>query len=180
MLTVASFLCQMFFGRYYYRFRGAIGNETNNFRNFKSSISLRSSHQLNVNEASGFLRTFLCGDNDYGLEDLEAFLSGEGAYGGEEGQGRYFQSPNDPKLQMLKGRGIDFGVDCKAFRLKVTVSRGKSKFVLWAILEDLTGGSASTAATTLTPQAQEAKKRFDALKYPFKILALRENENFID
>ena len=161
-------------------FFDASGNETGNFRNFKNSVSLRSSHQLNVNQTSGFLRTFLCGDNDYGLEDLEAFLSGEGAYGGEEGQGRYFQSPNDPKLQMLKGRGIQFGVDCKAFRVKVTVSRGKSKFVLWAILEDLTGGSASQSTATLSPQAQESKKRFDSLKYPFKILALRENENFID
>ncbi|MFP6901254.1 MAG: hypothetical protein VCA36_09945, partial [Opitutales bacterium] len=161
-------------------FFDSIGNENGNFHNFKNAVSLRSSHQLNVNQASGFLRTFLCGENDYGLDELQNFFSGEGSYGGEEGQGRYFQSPNDPKLQALKARGIAFGVECKAFRLKITVSRGKSKFVLWALLEDLSGGSASQPTSSLSTQAQEAKKRFDALKYPFKILALRENENFID
>jgi len=156
------------------------GNETANFGNFKKAVSLRSSQELNVNESSGFLRSFLCGENEFGLEDLDLFLSGEGHFGGEEGQGRYFESTSDPKLEALKGRGIKFGVECKAFRVKVTVTRGKSTFVLWALLEDPTGSPSPKSTTSLSTQAEEAKQRFETLKYPYRILALRENENFID
>ena len=156
------------------------GTETANYQYFKNAVSLRSSHQLNVNEASGFLRRFLCGDNEYGVDEVDSFLRGEGNFGGPEDQPRYFQTPGDPRLIPLKGRGIPFGVDCKAFRVKVTVSRGKATFVLWALLEDASSPSAAPPSSALSTEANEARKRFEALKYPFKILALRENENFID
>ena len=82
----------------------------------------------------------------------------------------------------FKGRGIEFGVECKAFRVKVTVSRGEANFVLWALLEDTEGATAPSgnSAATLSAEAEAAKKRFEALKYPYRILDLRENENFID
>ena len=160
-------------------FFDANGNETANFEYFKNAVSLRSAQELNVNESSSFLRSFLCGENDFGLEELDLFLNGGGNFGGEEGQGRYFESTGDPRLESLNGRGVKFGVECKAFRVKVTVTRGKSNFVLWAMLEDPSGAPAATT-TSLSTQAEEAKKRFELLKYPYRILALRENENFID
>ncbi len=122
---------------------------------------------------------FLSGDNDFGSDELNDFLTGEGHFGGEEGQNRYFQNTGDPRLESLKTRGLAFGVESKAFRIKVTVSRGEGTFVLWALLED-SGGTTTRSTTSLSTQAEEARKRFEALKYPYRILALRENENFID
>jgi hypothetical protein len=160
-------------------FFDANGNQNANFQNFKNSVSLSTSQELNVNESSEFLRNFLSGDNDFGSDELNDFLTGEGNFGGDEGERRYFQNTSDHRLESLKARGVAFGVESKAFRIKVTISRGKGTFVLWALLED-SGGSPTQSSTSLSTQAVEAKKRFDALKYPYRIIALRENENFID
>jgi len=162
----------------------ADGSENESFKNFKRSVTLRTSQQLNVNSASSSLRWFLCGGQAFesAYNDVDSFLNGETDYGGFEEEGRFFQSPDDERLDPMKGRGIEFGVECKAFRVKVTVSRGEANFVLWALLEDTEGATAPSgnSTATLSAEAEAAKKRFEALKYPYRILDLRENENFID
>lgn len=164
------------------------GNETANFRNFKQSVSLHSTHKLNINGASSFLLKFLCGDNDSGREELEEYLNEEDTSGASEGQKPYFQSVNDPKLLALDQNKKQQWVDSafKVGRIKITASRRKATFVLHALVEVPTGTTKPTATTTPQSSAatssseSDAATRFKALNYPFRILALRENENFID
>jgi len=169
------------------------GNETANFHNFKQSVSLHSTHKLNINGASSFLLRFLCGDNDSGREKLEEYLSEADSSGASIEHKPYFQSINDPELMALDQNKKQQWVDStfKVGRIKITASRRKATFVLHALVE-VPGGATkpatpttpttptTPAATTPAPDNSEEAKRFKALNYPFRILSLRENENFID
>ncbi|MFP6855016.1 MAG: hypothetical protein VB980_04470, partial [Opitutales bacterium] len=170
-------------------FFDAKGNETQNFRDFKQSISLHSTHKLNINGASSFILRFLCGENDSGREELEEFFQEGKNSDGSQGQQTYFQDLNDPKLLALDEQKKKQWVD-SAFqvgRIKITATRGKATFMLHALVEVPSGSSNPsnpTAPKPATPAASSiesaASKRFEELNYPIRILALRENENFID
>jgi len=139
-------------------FFDARSNETANVKNFKNSVSSWSSHKPNDLEATDFLLRFLFGENESGFDQ----------YMRQRAKGK--EPSPAPGCERV----------CRVFRVKVTVSRGPANFVLWAILEDSSSKTNKPPPSNLSPEAKAAQKRFKALKYPYRILALRENENFID
>ena len=174
-----------------------IGNETLNYRNFRSTISFHSGYPLNVNTAPEFLLRFLCGDDERAYEELREILNGENPSAKEP----FFRSPNDSRLGALRGnRSIEMGSECKIFRIHVNVSKGTANFRLHTLVESgrSAGGRAApapppagpvrTKPAARVPNTRTAKTkgrgpldpRFSKLEYPFRIIALRENENLVD
>ena len=95
------------------------GSETSNMGDFRSSFSFFYDGPVNVNGHFGFFRKFLCGDDDGLFED---FSSGPSNAGGES----YYTNSNDPNLVRMKGkRGIPIGVTASAFRVEISIDKGK-------------------------------------------------------
>ena len=120
------------------------------------------------------MKRYLCGDDESLFEDLADGSS----VSGEE----YFTNTNDPGLARLHGkRGIPVGVTATAFRVEVSVDKGKSNFRLHAIISTDVGNSSVRRQpnTKQTKQRPRSQKNV-SLQYPFRILSLRENENLID
>ena len=176
-----------------------IGNETSNFRNFRSTVSFHSGYPVNVNTAPEYLLRFLCGDDERAFEEMVEILRGENPTSGEP----FFRSPNDSRLGALRAnRAIELGSECKIFRIKVSVSKGSANFRLHTLVESgrRTGTNSSrpnsagvvrnkpaarvpntsTAKTSKTSTRGPLDPRFSKLQYPFRIIALRENENLVD
>jgi len=157
-------------------FYDQVGNETKNMADFRSSFSFFYDGSINVNGISGFLKSYLCGDDDGLLED---FSSGPTDAVGEN----YYTNTNDPNLSRMQAkRGIPLGVTASCFRVEISIDKGKSNFRLHAVL------GVESANPSVRPQSN-AKKSTDlrprsqknlSLRYPFRILSLRENENLID
>lgn len=153
------------------------GSETSNMGDFRSSFSFFYDGPVNVNGASDFLRRFLCGDDDGLFED---FSTGPSFAGGES----YYTNANDPNLVRLKGkRGtrIPIGVTASAFRVEISIDKGKSNFRLHAVL----GMDLGNSTVRRQPKPGQSIKRPRSQKnaglgYPLRILSLRENENLID
>ena len=89
-------------------------------------------------------------------------------------------SMNDPVLsQLAQKSGIKLGTVASMFRIEITVSRGKANFQLHVILgRDGAIPGANSAKSrknikSISPQNQK-------IKYPLRILSMRENENLID
>ena len=87
---------------------------------------------------------------------------------------------NDPKLaQMRSNRSISTNTSANVFRVLVKVSKGKANFQLHAILGS---GNAMQAppkpgkGKVQKPRSQQNTK----IRYPFRILSIRENENLVD
>ena len=151
------------------------GSETQNMKDFRSSFSFFYDGPVNVNGASAFLKRFLCGDDEALFEDFSTGPSG----GSKE---TYYTNTNDPNLARLRGkRGIPFGVTASAFRVEVSIDKGKSNFRLHAVLGmDLGNPSARRNPSAGTTSQRPRSKKNAGLQYPFRILSLRENENLID
>jgi len=69
------------------------------------------------------------------------------------------------------------------FRVEVSISKGKAEFKLHAILSTDLGSGKPGQQKNTNASADKQKPRNPqnvALKYPFRILAIRENENLID
>ena len=80
-------------------------------------------------------------------------------------------------------RGLKINKSAKIFRLEINVNRGKSNFQLHAILLDIVGSGTNKPLPPKPGQKNIAKQRSQRnikVQYPFRILALRENENLID
>jgi general secretion pathway protein K len=173
-----------------------LGNETSNFRHFRSTVSFHNGYPVNINTAPDYLLRFLCGDDDRGYEQILDVLSGKDPSVSEP----FFRNSNDSKLSSLRrNRSIELGAECKIFRIHITVSKGPSNFRLHALLES---GRSSSGGTAVTPgparsvpsaripntRTSKSKNRgrgpldpnFSKLQYPFRIIALRENENLVD
>ena len=150
------------------------GSETIQMQNFRDSFSFFHDGPVNINTVSPFLLRFLCGD-DEGL--FEEVLAGPSSSSGEP----FFKSMNHESLRQLRqNRSISTGVTATIFRVRIDVSKGKANFKLHAILvaESSTGGQAnnSRGKKGIKPRSPQNTK----LKLPFRILAIRENENLID
>jgi hypothetical protein len=150
------------------------GSETPHLKNFRDSFSFFHHGPINVNTASSFLIKFLCGDDDTLYNEV---LAGPSASSGDP----YFKNMNDPKLAQLRSnRSISTSTMATVFRLLVTVAKGKANFQLHAILASGNGvksnpqGGRGQVATK--PRSQQNAK----MRYPFRILSIRENENLID
>ncbi len=150
------------------------GSETQNMVDFRSSFSFFYDGPVNVNGASDFLRKFLCGDDDGLYED---FSQGPSMSGTEP----YYTNVNDPHLARLQGRGIPLSVLASAFRVEISIDKGKSNFRLHAVLTTDQGMPAHNRKPHPGPNAQRARSQKNlSLRYPLRILSLRENENLID
>ena len=84
----------------------------------------------------------------------------------------------------MKGnRQLSLGAECRVLRLKVIARKGTANFRLEVVVESAKG---SRRATAPTPGGSSKRPsgpldpRFSQLKYPFRILALIENENLVD
>ncbi len=154
------------------------GSETINMQNFRSAFSFFNEGPLNINGASSFLKRFLCGDNDSLHEEI---LAGPRFGSGSE---PYFTNLADPNLAQLQSiRGIKISCTASLFRVIITISRGKARFKLQAILSaDSKVGKNSPGASSKNPLEKVRPRAAQnvSLNYPFRILSMRENENLID
>ena len=136
------------------------------------SFSFFHNGPVNINTASYFLVKFLCGDDDGLYEDI---LTGPSGTSGDP----FFKNMNDPKLaQMRNNRSISTSTTATVFRVLVTVSKGKANFQLHAILGrgDAMQSQPSGKGQVQKPRSQQNSK----IRYPFRILSIRENENLVD
>ena len=148
------------------------GSETVNMNDFRSSFSFFYENEINVNGISDFLIRYLCGDDDALFRE---FTAGPKDLSGES----YFTNANDPSLARLRAkRGIPLGVTANAFRIEVSVDKGKSNFRLHAILSNNKELMKPGNNSRIKVRPRSSKNA--ALQYPFRILSLRENENLID
>ena len=77
--------------------------------------------------------------------------------------------------------GFQLSQDIIIVRAVVTVERGKSMFQLHAVLSNQLQGTGAVAnRNAKKTKAKKRSERNEKLKYPMRILALRENENLID
>ena len=141
------------------------GNETINMKNFRDSFSFFNQGPININNASPFLKKFLCGDDDRLYENL---MEGPSVGSGEP----YYVNPNEQSLQAIRrNRSISIGTSATMFRVEVTVRRGNANFQIHAVL---------SSGSTLAPRPSRSPSKSQKLKYPFRILSIRENENLVD
>ena len=155
-------------------FYSADGSETIHQKNFRESFSFFHNGPVNINTASSYLVKFLCGDDDSLYDEV---LAGPNGSTGDP----YFKTMNDPALvQLRSNRSISTSTTATVFRVLVTVTKGKANFQLHAILA---GGNAAQpkpkaggSRVAPKPRSQQNSK----MKYPFRILSIRENENLID
>ena len=151
------------------------GNETPNLINFKQSFSFFNEDGFNPDGASDFLLRFLAGEDEGAYEDLNETRNSDS----ESERQRYHQL-----ISELAGkRGLKINKSAKIFRLEINVNRGKSNFQLHAILLDIVGSGTNKPLPPKPGQKNIAKQRSQRnikVQYPFRILALRENENLID
>jgi hypothetical protein len=144
------------------------GSENINMKNFRDSFSFYNDGPVNRFGLSNFLRKLMSGDDDSLYEDLVEGPSLE----------------NENRLvRILNTLGIKHDDKATLLRVIVTVKRGKARFKLQAILSSessLNSRAAKTSAKSTQKKARPRSKTNVSLQYPFRILSIRENENFID
>ncbi|MDA7757088.1 general secretion pathway protein GspK [Opitutales bacterium] len=152
-----------------------IGNETGDLVNFKDSFSFFNEGGFNPDGASVFLLKFLAGDDEGAFEDLNESRNSSS----QSDKKRYY----DMIGELANKRGLKIDRSAKVFRLEINVNRGKSNFQLHAILlnEMSSGNRKPIRPKTGQKNLQKPRSaRNQKIQYPFRILALRENENLID
>jgi len=140
-------------------FFNEFGNETSNMRNFRDSFSFYHDGGLNVCAASSFLKKYIAGDDKQLYEDLMDWNPYSGRNLGEI----------NTKFSLSKGVN-------ETFLAEISVSKGKARFELHAVF------TFTQPVKKLEPsfKHKSRSKQNEALRYPARILRLRENENLID
>ena len=135
------------------------GNETINMKNFRDSFSFYHEGSVNIFSSSDFLLKYICGDDEGLYQDIK---SGE-------------LTPESSREDLDSPIPISWG-NSQTFRANILVSKGKARFQLHAVLSD------NQASTTKPKNSKQSKRSAQnaKLKYPLRILRLRENENLID
>ena len=135
------------------------GNETINMKNFRESFSFYHEGKVNIFETSDFLLKYICGDDEALFKDIK---SGE-------------LTPQHTPIQNNSLIPTSWGI-VETLMVEISATKGKARFELHAVLT-FDQGKASTGTT----EKQKARsKQNQNLKYPARILRLRENENLID
>ena len=151
-----------------------VGSENQNMRNFRDSFSFFHEGPVNINTASSFLVRFLCGDDDNLYEEV---YGGPSQSSGEP----FFRNMNDPRLvQMRQNRSISTSTMASAFRILVEVTKGKGNFQLHAILVRTDGSQTQTNRKAGQNPGKPRSPQNVKMKYPFRVLSIRENENLVD
>jgi hypothetical protein len=136
-----------------------LGNETINFKNFRDSFSFYHKGAVNIFGASDFLLKYICGDDEALYRDIKSGVL----------------TPQHPPIPINSLIPISWGI-VETFMVDIAVTKGRARFELHAVLTFDQG-----KANTRTPEKQKARsKQNQKLKYPARILRLRENENLID
>lgn len=152
-----------------------LGNETMHLANFKRTFSFFNEGGFNPDGASEFLLRFLAGDDESAFEDLNESRNADS----KSERQRYYKLVEE----LANKRGLKIDKSAKIFRLEINVNRGKSNFQLHAILlnEMSSGGRKPVRPVPGQKNAEKPRSpRNQKIQYPFRILALRENENLID
>ena len=152
-----------------------LGNETSNFINFKDTFSFYNESGFNPDGASDFLLRFLAGEDDSAYEDLNETRYSDS----ETDRQRYHQMVSE----LAGKRGLKINKTARVFRLEINVNRGKSNFQLHAVIVDVVGAGSKRLPAPKSGQKNGVKARSARnvkMQYPFRVLALRENENLID
>jgi hypothetical protein len=150
------------------------GSETIHMKNFRDCFSFLHEGPVNINNASPFLIKFLCGDDDDLAKEI---MEGPQSSTGDP----YFTSMNDSDIaMMLANRSISTNVKSTMFRAEINVTKGKANFKLHAILaldsESSGQPQGNKGKSVKKPRSAQNVK----LKFPFRILSIRENENLVD
>ena len=149
------------------------GVETPHFRNFKDSFSFYNEGAINPHTCSDFILRVLAGSDDSLYEDLVEKRSSDESRDRKE----FF----DQMSKLAGEMGLQLSQDIIIVRAIVTVERGKSMFQLHAVLSNQLQGTGAVAnRNAKKTKAKKRSERNEKLKYPMRILALRENENLID
>ena len=135
------------------------GNETENMKNFRSSFSFYHEGKVNICESSSFLLGYICDDDESLIQEVNNWT---------QDNGKNFPVI-DTTVPFTKGISETFSVE-------IVVEKGKAKFKLHTIF---TFEHKSSQPKTSEDRGARSKQN-EKLKYPPRILRLRENENLID
>ena len=155
------------------------GMETRSFKVFRDSFSFYNEGTINPYGSSDSMIRILAGDDDQLYEELlEQRSSGE-----RRDREDFFQ----PMNQLASKIGLKLSNQVQVLRAVITVTRGRSVFKLHAVLSNESSGSRNSAnnrnsssAKNATTKSLPRSERNQKVKYPFRVLALKENENLID
>jgi hypothetical protein len=149
------------------------GNPTEAFEKFKSAVSLYSTNNVNVNDASPFVISVLAELGGFDEEPVMRTLEGSDGVRGT----------NDDKIATSASDLGATQIPLSAFttqliRLRVVASRGDSHFTIDALLTYKGTAKTSTSATIKTKLSNGyedfPKDPASTLAYPFKIVQLTE------
>ena len=148
------------------------GFETARFKDFKDSFSFYNEGALNAFSASDFIIRFLADFDEFLAEELLELRRSPNESDSEE---------FNRKINQLAAKaGITLTKRIENLRVEITITKGKSVFKLNAILQLDNNKKKPTQASQPKTKIRERSKRNMAMSYPFRILALKENENLID
>ena len=143
------------------------GNETENFKNFRESFSFYHTGRPNKKALSSFLTRFICKDDERLIEELANYCCCGDA-----------KPPEIDFPMPLSCQNETLSVEIKIGKSsKEQLERGKAAFKLHAVIQNdqIKKTQAGGPKKTSTRSKQNQK-----LKYPFRLVRLRENENLID
>ena len=150
------------------------GTDSKHFNDFKESFSFYNEGAINPFACSDFILRVLAGSDDFMYEELIELKSSDSL----QDRNEFYESISRLASEM----GIKISREVIVLRVIITVERGKSMFQLHAVLSTQlapTRGNVRNTSVSL-PQIAKRSKKNEKLKYPLRLLALRENENLID
>ena len=143
-----------------------------NLSEFKDSFSFYNEDKINPFSTTEFIVRFLADFDEYLVEELLELRRSGNSSDLDEYYRKIEQLANKAGLTLTPR--IDF------LRIEITIKKGKSVFKLHAILEininQSTRGQTNQNKKNVLPRS----KLNLGMNYPFRILALKENENLID
>lgn len=149
------------------------GTDTLSFTKFKESFSFYNEGGINPYTCSEFVLRVLAGSDDSLFEELLEQRSSESKSDRDD----FYKEVKDLAAEM----GLELTQDINVLRAIVTVERGKSMFQLHAVFStQKSGGSAQNNRQRSSQKKAKRSERNEKLKYPLRVLVLRENENLID
>ena len=149
------------------------GTDSKHFKDFKDSFSFYNEGAINPFACSDFILRVLAGSDDFVYEELIELKSSDSLLDRNE----FYDSISKLASEM----GIKISREVIVLRVVITVERGKSMFQLHAVLStQLAPARGNVKNSAILPKVAKRSKKNEKLKYPLRLLALRENENLID
>ena len=150
----------------------ANGLGTTRFRNFKESFSFYNEGAINPHTCSDFILRALTGSDDSLYKELVDKRSSDESRDRKE----FF----DQMSKLAGEMGIKLSQDIMIVRAVVTVERGNPCFNYMQYCRINCKVRSKCQPKCQKNKGKKRSERNEKLKYPMRILALRENENLID